>query len=124
MNKRPLSPHLSIYRLQITSVLSILHRFTGVGLVFGIGAFCAGFFMFALGEDYWDAFLHVWHCIGGSLWQWCIVFSLHFHALNGIRHLLWDMGLGFELKTVTRTGCRVVVLSLFLTSVLMLIYYS
>ncbi len=119
MDQRPLSPHISIYRPQITSVLSILHRFTGIGLVIGAVVFCIGFLAFALGESYWRFFCDAWHMIGGSLWQWCIIFSLHFHALNGIRHLFWDMGKGFELTTLTRTGYIVVGLSVFLTGILM-----
>jgi succinate dehydrogenase / fumarate reductase cytochrome b subunit len=119
MDQRPLSPHISIYRPQITSILSILHRFTGISLIIGAIAFCMGFLAFALGESYWRSFCDVWHMIGGSFWQWCIIFSLHFHAFNGIRHLFWDMGKGFDLTTLTRTGYIIVGLSVFLTGVLL-----
>ena len=115
MANRPLSPHIQIYRPQITSVLSILHRFTGIGLVCGIILFCIGFFTFTTSEAAWKEFITFWHLIGGKFWQWPLIFSLHYHTLNGIRHLLWDIGYGFEIKTVTQTGIITLALSLIAT---------
>lgn len=112
MVDRPLSPHLQIYRPQITSVLSILHRFTGIGLFCGVILFCVGFLAFTCGESSWKEFITIWHAIGGKFWQWCLIFALHYHTFNGLRHLLWDFGYGFELKTVTRTGVLTLILSL------------
>lgn len=117
---RPLSPHLTIYRPQITSVLSILHRITGValsaGLLLGVWWFLAA----ATGDGYFavvDGLVTSW--IGtlvmlGSLW------ALMYHFCNGIRHLYWDTGKGFELETVRKTGQAVIAGSVILTLVVLI----
>jgi succinate dehydrogenase / fumarate reductase cytochrome b subunit len=116
-NDRPLSPHLQIYRPQITSVLSILHRITGMALaagslllVYWLIAAAAGAEAFATAQSLIGSFV-------GRLLLFGWSFALFFHLANGIRHLFWDMGLGFELKTVTRSGWTVVIVSLLLTLV-------
>jgi len=119
--KRPLSPHLQIYRPQITSILSIIHRMTGVGLTLGVVLVVWWLLAAAIGPGYFaavDGFLTSW--IGllvllGSTW------ALAYHALNGIRHLFWDMGYGYELETVNRSGIAVVIGSGVLTVLLWLI---
>lgn len=101
---RPLSPHLTIYRPQITSVMSILHRATGVAL--GGGALLAvwWFLAAATGPGYFafvDGLLTSWLgtlVMTGALWALC------YHFCNGIRHLWWDTGRGFGLDEVTRSG--------------------
>ena len=112
---RPLSPHLQIYRPQITSVLSILHRATGVALVAGLlamvywlAAASAGDAAFAAAQG----FLASWI---GRLLLLGWTFAVCFHLANGIRHLVWDMGRGFELKTLTASGWLVVAASAVLT---------
>ena len=115
MANRPLSPHIQIYRPQITSVLSILHRFTGIALACGIVLFCIGFIAFATSETAWRFFLMTWYSLGGKFLLWPLIFSLHYHTFNGIRHLLWDIGYGFEIKTVTQTGIITIILSLIAT---------
>ena len=117
MVNRPLSPHIQIYRPQITSILSILHRFTGIGLVFGVLLFCVGFVSFSISEAAWNEFITIWHSVGGKFWQWPLIFSLHYHSINGIRHLMWDIGYGFEIKAVTQTGIITIFLS-FVTTLL------
>ncbi|MEM1383584.1 MAG: succinate dehydrogenase, cytochrome b556 subunit [Pseudomonadota bacterium] len=112
---RPLSPHLQIYKLGITGNLSILHRLTGVALTFGalLGVFW--FLAAATGPQYFaivDAIMTSW--IGnlillGSLW------ALAYHTLNGIRHLVWDLGYGFDLDDVRKSGIAVVAGSVVLT---------
>lgn len=102
--KRPLSPHLQIYRPQITSVLSILHRITGVILAVGSLFFVA--WLWAAAYD--SAYFAMWRSFFGSIFGqlmlvgWSAAFYYHF--ANGIRHLAWDIGLGFGLNNVTRTG--------------------
>jgi succinate dehydrogenase / fumarate reductase cytochrome b subunit len=116
-NDRPLSPHLQIYRPQITSVLSILHRITGMALAAGSLLLVYWLIAAAAGAD---AFATAQSLIGsfvGRLLLFGWSFALFFHLANGIRHLFWDMGLGFELKTVTRSGWTVVIVSLLLTLV-------
>jgi succinate dehydrogenase / fumarate reductase cytochrome b subunit len=115
MHNRPLSPHIQIYRPQITSILSITHRFTGIALVCSTLLFCAGFFAFSLGEPTWQMFTKLWKLAGGKIWQWPLIYSLHYHALNGIRHLMWDIGYGYDIRTVKKTGIAILILSFILT---------
>lgn len=114
---RPLSPHLQVYRLQITSVLSILHRITGCALLLGAVLVVWWFTALAASERYFtfvDGVLTSWLgllVLVGSLW------ALWYHLLNGVRHLVWDTGRGFDLDVVTKSGWSVVVGSVVLTVV-------
>ncbi len=93
---RPLSPHLEVYRWQIGNTLSILHRITGVALAFGIVALTYWLVAIAGGEDTYET-AHAFFAgyIGlAFLVGW--TFSFLFHLLNGVRHLFWDAGYGFE----------------------------
>ncbi len=114
--KRPTSPHLTIYRWQITMVLSILHRMTGVALYAGAVAMVAWLAVAA----YYPAHYTGWHELANSwggrvlLLGWMAAF--YFHLANGVRHLFWDMGKGFSLPAATRSGWLVVVLTLALTA--------
>lgn len=115
---RPLSPHLQIYKIQITSLLSILHRGTGIFLY--LGTFLWAFWFVSLSEgresyQYMQSLLL--HPIG-LLFLLAWTFSFFYHLSNGIRHLLWDMGVGYTLSTVRITGWIVVLNSIFLTCVL------
>jgi len=112
---RPLSPHLQIYRPQITSVLSITHRATGIALAVGTLLLVWWLVAAASGPDAYEAaqgFIGSW--LGRLLlfgWTW----SLFYHLCNGIRHLFWDAGYGFELDTVTRSGWAAVAAAVALT---------
>lgn len=117
---RPLSPHLSIYRPQLTSILSILHRITGSYLYLGI--VILAWFLFTL--TYFPNVINNFAlCVNTCnltsfalqflLLSWC--FSLFYHLLNGIRHLFWDIGKGFELKNTYITGKLVVIFSILFT---------
>ncbi len=113
---RPLSPHLQVYRPQFTSVLSILHRITGVAL--GLGALLLAWWLAAAAAGP-EAFAIV-RGIAGS-WLGCLVllgfsWALFYHLCNGIRHLFWDVGMGFELATARASGYGVVAASLALTA--------
>lgn len=112
---RPLSPHLQIYRWQITSVLSILHRATGVALAVGSLVLVYWLIAAAMGAvEFATAQALVGSVLGRLLlFGWSL--ALFYHLANGIRHLFWDIGLGFELATVTRSGWAVLVLTLALT---------
>lgn len=118
---RPLSPHLQVYRPQITSILSILHRITGVALTLGTVLVAWWFLAAATGPGYFqfvDGLLTSW--IGtlillGSAWALC------FHFCNGVRHLVWDMGYGFELPMVTQSGLVVVGASFVLTLLILVL---
>ena len=105
--KRPLSPHLQIYRQQITSILSILHPVTGVGLTLGMVLVVWWFVAAALSPGYFalvDGLLTSWF---GVLVLATSVWALWYHALNGVRHLFWDAGWGFDLAVVTKSGIAV-----------------
>ena len=115
--ERPISPHLQVYKPQLTSVLSILHRITGVGL--GAGTLLLAWWLVAAayGPDQFEtarAFIASWL---GRLLLFGFTFALFYHLCNGIRHLFWDAGWGFELKTVYTSGWLVVIASLGLTAV-------
>jgi succinate dehydrogenase / fumarate reductase cytochrome b subunit len=112
---RPLSPHLQIYRWQITSVLSILHRLTGIALAIGTLVLVYWLIAAAMGaEEFATAQMLVGSVLGRLLlFGWSL--ALFYHLANGIRHLVWDMGAGFELATATRSGWAVLVVTLALT---------
>lgn len=113
--KRPLSPHLQIYRWQLHMVLSIAHRLTGLFLGLGLLGLTWWASAVAAGAPSYATFLaFVVHPLG-RLAVFAISYSLIFHALNGVRHLAWDLGLGFSLQATRRSGQIVVVLSLVLT---------
>lgn len=116
--QRPLSPHLQIYRRELTSVLSILHRATGVFL--GIAAFALMAWLLAVagGSDVYAQLYGYAASTPGRLVLLAVTASFFYHLLNGIRHLLWDLGWGFELRQVYATGWSVVILAVIITAVL------
>lgn len=112
---RPLSPHLSVYRPQWTSVLSILHRITGVALALGAVLTVWWLLAAASGPDYFataDGFLTSWI---GNLVMFASLWALSYHFCNGIRHLAWDAGYGLDIETSELTGKVVVGASVALT---------
>ena len=112
---RPLSPHLQVYKPQVTSVLSIFHRITGVALSAGLVLLVGWIFSLSLGENifkYYAYFLGSWL---GLLIMFSFTFALNYHFCNGVRHLFWDAGYGYEISTVYKSGLAVVIFSLLLT---------
>lgn len=112
---RPLSPHLQIYRWQWTMALSILHRASGIALAAGTLLLLFWLLAAAAGPE---VYARAERCLGswigrGLLLGWS--FALFFHLANGIRHLFWDMGRGFELKTAERSAKVVIAASILLT---------
>lgn len=121
---RPLSPHLQVYRPQLTSMLSILHRVTGVALAVGtllliywLAAAAGGAESFATAQGLIGSILGRLLLLGWS-------FALFYHLCNGIRHLYWDAGYGLSLPVVYRTGWLAVVAAALLTLVSWIIGYS
>jgi succinate dehydrogenase / fumarate reductase, cytochrome b subunit len=104
---RPLSPHLQIYRPQLTSVLSILHRMTGVGLATGSVLIAWLLFATISGENAFNLFQEFRSSVIGRLMIFCWLWAFTYHMLNGVRHLFWDAGFGFELSTVYKSGWAV-----------------
>ena len=116
--KRPLSPFMigPYYRPQLTSMLSIAHRATGVLLSAAGFALAAWLLAVAGGSEAFDRVAGLLSSPPGRLILALVLFSLVYHLLNGIRHLLWDIGWGFEIPRVDATGWAVVVLSVALTA--------
>jgi succinate dehydrogenase / fumarate reductase cytochrome b subunit len=113
---RPLSPHLQIYKWQLTSVMSILHRATGIALAVG-ALYLALWVMCAMSPRAYLHFQSFNASIVGRLVLGGWLFSAFYHLCNGIRHLFWDAGYGFELKDAYRSGWIVVGVSLAATAV-------
>src|ERR1700692_936294 len=112
---RPTSPHLGIYRWQIGNSLSILHRLTGVALALGLIALCCWFVALASGEQSYAAAMRVFAGPLGTLVMMAWTFAFMYHLLNGVRHLFWDAGLGFERTQRHASGWIAVLGSLLLT---------
>jgi succinate dehydrogenase / fumarate reductase cytochrome b subunit len=93
---RPTSPHLQIYRLPLTGLISITHRITGVLLSAGLILIVAFFYVIAQGEVAYQGLQVITGYWLVKLIFWGFVFALFFHACHGVRHLLWDVGAGFE----------------------------
>lgn len=98
--KRPLSPHLQIYKPLINMRMSIFHRISGAALYFGMFLLAWWLFSVASGADYFAFVQGVLSSIPGRLVLFVFTWALMHHALGGIRHLIWDTGRGFELRTV------------------------
>ncbi|MEE2745478.1 MAG: succinate dehydrogenase, cytochrome b556 subunit [Pseudomonadota bacterium] len=121
---KPLSPHLQVYRPQITSILSITHRITGVILAIGSLALVWWLNAAAYGPDsFYNAQAVLSHWVGRVfLFGWTV--CLFFHLCNGIRHLFWDAGKGFEIEQVSRTGWLVIIATIGLTGLSWLAGYG
>ena len=104
---RPLSPHLTVYRPQLNSVLSILHRITGIILIFGILLIVGWFFSLSLGEMSFQFYSFWLNTLFGKLIMFGSLCALWYHFFAGIRHLFWDFGIGFNLSTVQRSSYAV-----------------
>ncbi|MEK9935685.1 MAG: succinate dehydrogenase, cytochrome b556 subunit [Rhodobiaceae bacterium] len=118
--QRPLSPHLQVYRPQLTSMMSITHRATGVALTTGTLVLAAWLVAVALGgETYAMIALAVAHPLGQFV-LFGYSAALIYHAMNGIRHLFWDLGFGLTIPEVYRSGHIVLFLTFLLTACLWL----
>ena len=116
--QRPLSPHLSIYSRQLTMMMSIIHRATGVLL--GVAAFAVLMWLWsvAAGSASVAVLKHRAGSTVGIIALLAVTASLVYHLLNGIRHLLWDIGWGFDLPQAYASGWTVVALTLVVTALL------
>jgi len=112
---RPLSPHIQIYKWQITSVLSILHRLTGVGFSAGLIGFVGWLCLLTQSNQTYTDLMSMIKSSLGQICIWAVVFSANYHFSNGLRHLTFDAGYGFSLPVVTRSGWFALSLSFFVT---------
>lgn len=114
--ERPLSPHLDVYRWQISNTLSIVHRATGFALSLGALALVGWLVSIASGADTYETVHAVHSSFLGRLALFGWTFCFFYHCCNGIRHLCWDAGKGFDKRTAQRSGMAVVTAALFLTA--------
>lgn len=123
-DKRPLSPHLFIYKPQITSVLSITHRITGVALYVGTMVLVAWLWTLAYAPE---KHLSLLECLHSPVGQSLLVgwtFAFYYHLANGIRHLFWDAGMGFSIPAVHKSGWMVILFTVAMTALTWNCIYS
>ena len=108
-NNRPISPHLSIYKPQITSILSISHRMSGVFQSLGLLLIVLLLLSLILGKNSHAFFMLFINSLVGKAFLFFYVLSLCYHLFNGIRHIIWDIGFGFEIKNVYYSGIVVII---------------
>ncbi len=111
----PLSPHLQIYKPQITSILSITHRITGFALNFSIILFVIGLLCVSLGERYYLIYLSYLKTFPIKIVFFLTILGFIYHLLNGFRHILWDFGLFLEDRTASIFGYLIIILTLIST---------
>ncbi|MFC1719638.1 succinate dehydrogenase, cytochrome b556 subunit [Pseudomonadota bacterium] len=115
MNERPLSPHLQIYKLELPMILSGLHRITGIAL--SVGSILLVAWVVAAAHSA-EAFAGMSRFLGGFIGQFVLfgwTFSLIYHSINGVRHLVWDTGKQLEIKQIHTSSKLVLILSIVLT---------
>ena len=109
---RPLSPHMTIYRWPVTMMTSITHRVTGTGL--SIGAVILAWWLVCIsnGPEGWQSFHAIWDTPLGLFLLFGLTWSLVYHFLNGVRHLAWDLGYGFDKREAERNSVIIFALSI------------
>jgi len=117
----PLSPHLQIYRWQISSLLSIVHRISGVINLLALVLIFFWLIFLSFGESNYELFLLIINSFFGKFILIGFTWSMTFHLLSGVRHLVWDLGYGFEIKTANVSGIIVIISSLILTIIFWLL---
>ena len=119
--KNPLTPHLQIYKWQISSLLSISHRITGIINIVVITLICLWVSLLLLGESKYETISLLLNSLVGKFIILAITWSFSFQVLSEIRHLIMDLGYGFELKTTKISGSIVIVGSIIFTVIFYLI---
>ena len=114
-SKNPVSPHLQIYRWHISSLLSITHRISGVINLLALILIFFWLLGLSFGESNYELFLLIINSFFGKFILIGFTWSMSFHLLSGIRHLAWDLGYGFEIKTANISGIILIISSLVLT---------
>ena len=120
-NKNPLSPHIQIYSWHISSLVSIGHRITGVIniIILTIVLFWIGSHL--IGENFYQTIFNFLNSFLGKFFIIGTIWSFTFHSLSELRHLFWDLGYGFELKTANLTGALVIIFSIIFTVIIYLV---
>lgn len=114
--KRPLSPHLQIYRLPLLAILSITHRITGVLAIFSL--FLILFWILSIhnGRTFFESWAWVFAYCPLPVFVYIGQILMTYHMLNGMRHFIWDNGRALDIKSAERTGKAVIVLSVLLSA--------
>lgn len=120
-NNRPISPHLQVYRLPLTGILSITHRFTGILLSAGLIFFVYILYALADGSNTYAAMQSFTSSIWVKLLYWGFIYALFFHLCHGVRHLIWDAGKSFDRDTLNRYAIIELGASLVLTLITLII---
>jgi len=113
--KNPLSPHLQVYRWQVSSLVSITHRISGIINLLALILIFFWLLVLSFGENNYELLLLTINSFIGKFILIGFTWSMCFHLLSGIRHLVWDLGYGFEVKTANISGTIVIFSSLVLT---------
>ena len=113
---RPMSPHIQVYKMPLSAKLSILHRLTGIAL--SAGAVLLVFWVFCLAYmSEFSIYIHMFFSMTiGKFLLIAWTFAFFYHFCNGIRHLFWDIGKGYDISTVNKSGILVVIVSVILTA--------
>jgi len=120
-NQNPISPHLQIYRWHISSLLSITHRISGVVNLLALILIFFWLLTLSIGENNYELFLLAINSFFGKFILIGFTWSMCFHVLSGVRHLAWDMGYGFEIKTANISGIIIIISSLVVTIIFWLL---
>ena len=120
-NKTPISPHIQIYKWHISSLVSISHRITGIINIIAITLICLWISLLFLGESNYEIISSFLSSLIGKFIILGVTWSFSFQALSEIRHLIMDLGYGFEIKTSRVTGLLVIFGSMILTIIFYLI---
>ena len=119
-DKNPLSPHIQIYSWHISSLVSISHRITGIINIMNITSICVWVSLLLLGNSNYELIQKFFETFFGKFLIVGTVWSFSFQILSEIRHIFWDLGFGFELKTSNITGLVVIFGSLILTILILI----
>jgi len=109
---RPLSPHMTIYRWPVTMMTSITHRITGGGMAVGMIVLAWWLVCISNGPEGWQSFHAIWDTPLGLLMLFGLTWCLVYHFLNGVRHLAWDLGYGFDKREAERNRVIIYALSI------------
>ena len=120
-NKSPLSPHIQVYRWQISSLVSISHRITGIINIIAISLICLWISLIFFGESKYETINLLLNTMVGKFIILGITWSFSFQILSEIRHLFMDLGYGFELKSTKLSGLIVIFGSVILTIIFFII---
>ena len=120
-SNRPLSPHIQVYKMPLSALLSILHRLTGLALSFAAVILVMWVFSLAYMPTVAIGFHVFFASTMGQVLLMALTFAFFYHFCNGIRHLFWDIGKGYEIKSLNRSGIFAIVAAVVLTAIVWIV---